>query len=64
MFKVWIDWGGGDPEEVQRYEFATIAELNAFLEGVLSASTAWGIEDFRQFDSEQEMRECMEGGAA
>ncbi len=57
MFKVWFDWGGGAPDEIQCYEEATLAELNAFLAGVCAAACAWGIEDFRQFDSEEEIEE-------
>ena len=55
MFKVWFDWGGNDPDEIQCYEFATLAELNAFLEGVAAAACAWGIDDYEQIDSQEEL---------
>lgn len=61
MFRVWIDWGGGCSgtrcDEIQCYEFETLWELNAFLEGVAAASCAWGLDDFRQFNTEAEVEQ-------
>jgi hypothetical protein len=54
MYKVWFDWGG-PPDEIQLYEFPTLAELNAFLEGVLAATNANGLDDFQQIDTEEEL---------
>jgi len=50
--KVRIRWGsgmGGDEKPLQEYEFSTLAELNAFLEGVDEAS---GWLDYEQIDPE------------
>lgn len=55
MERVWIDWGSGRRELVQCYEFKTLAEMNAFLEGVSAAAQAFDVSDFTQFDSEDEL---------
>ena len=49
---VWIDWGDG--ETIRQYDFATLTELEGFLIGVDEASLQWGIDDWRQFDSQEE----------
>ncbi len=62
--RVWIDWGGGDPDQIQEYQFETLGQLNAFLEGVSAAACAWGIDDFFQLNNEEEVnkhRAAMEG---
>lgn len=55
MWQVWMDWGSGRRDDVQSYEFGTLIELNAFLAGVSVAGMAWGVEDYRQYDSEKEV---------
>jgi hypothetical protein len=52
--KVWIHWGG-PVEEIQCYKEETLAELNAFLSGVSAAIDAFGHDDVRQFDTEEEL---------
>lgn len=48
---VWIMWGTTEKPAPQKYEFATLLELNAFLEGVDQGN---GWLDFEQFDTEEE----------
>ena len=55
MPTVWIDWGSGRPEDLGRYDFRSLKELNAFLEGVSEASFRWDIDDFQQFDTQEEV---------
>jgi len=52
--KVWIHWGG-PREEIQCYEEQTLAEMNAFLSGVCAATNAMAFDDFRQFNTEEEV---------
>jgi hypothetical protein len=53
--KAWIHWGGA-LDEIQRYEEETpLAEMNAFLSGVYAATNALGCEEFRQFDTKEEV---------
>lgn len=49
--RVWIDFGDGEPQE---FGFPTLEQLNAFLQGIDAASQAWGIDDYRQFDTAEE----------
>jgi hypothetical protein len=56
---VWFDWGSGNREDVVRYDFPSLAHLNAFLEGVLAAADAFGADDYRQFDTEAEIDEAF-----
>ena len=48
---VWIMWGTTEKPAPQKYEFDTLLELNAFLEGVDQGN---GWLDFEQFDTEEE----------
>lgn len=48
---VWIMWGTTEKPAPQKYEFDTLIELNAFLEGVDQGN---GWLDFEQFDTEEE----------
>lgn len=48
---VWICWVSMEKTPPQRYDFDTLEQLNAFMEGVDQAS---GYLDFEQFDTEAE----------
>ena len=53
-FRVWIRWGADEyGNEPQLYEFATLPELNAFLQGV-EAGDGWA--NWEQFDTEEEVQ--------
>lgn len=47
---VWIMWGHVEKPAPHKYEFDTLAELNAFLEGVDQGN---GWLDYEQFDTEE-----------
>lgn len=46
--RVWIIWGSGEKPAPMMYEFDTLLQLNAFLEGVDQAN---GWMDFAQYDT-------------
>lgn len=57
--KVWIIWGSareGDSLATGEYEFDTLEELNAFLQGV---GEAIGWLDHDQFDTEEEFNAAV-----
>lgn len=58
MEKVWFDFGDGQPRE---FAFATPEELNAFIEGVSAAAEGFGLDDYRQFDTQEEADAATEG---
>jgi hypothetical protein len=52
---VWFDFGNG-PEE---HSEATPQEMDAFIRGVRFAMDECGIDDYRQFDSQEEVDEYL-----
>lgn len=55
--KVWFDFGDGDQQE---FTFDTEKEMDAFIQGVSAAASGFGLEDYRQYDSEEEVKEAKE----
>lgn len=56
MFKVWFDFGDGP----KMFEEKSMAELDAFIAGVMAAADGLGIDDYTQFDTEVEVAEYLE----
>jgi hypothetical protein len=56
MTSVWFDFGNG---EIQQFDWNTEAECDAFINGVSIALEAVGIDDYYQFDSQEEADEHL-----
>jgi hypothetical protein len=51
-YRVWFDFGNDDP---QLYEFASPEEMMGFIDGIDTAAEAFGIDDYRRFDTQEEV---------
>jgi hypothetical protein len=60
MYRVWFDFGSG----VEVFEEKTLEELNAFIAGVCAACASLRIDDYRQFNSEEEVANYLRDCAA
>lgn len=58
MHSVWFDFGDGKPD---RFDFRSIKELNAFIMGVGITMAKHGINDYRQFDTQEQVDKFLAG---